>query len=70
MKTSSGVLQFGKREEEAMRCVLSHVRRDISYRGGGTFTDGSDDNNPDIKEIAKATRGIELIEWILSAYGK
>jgi len=70
MKTHSGILKFGKREEEAMRCVLEHCKIDISYGGGGTFNKGDADNTADEKEIAKARQGIEDLEWILDTYKK
>lgn len=72
MKTKSGVLEFGKREEEAMRCVLFHVMQDMSYGGGGTFSsqemDENGDYKVDTKEMAKAKRGIECFNWILEFY--
>ncbi len=68
MKTYSGQLRFGKREEEAMRCVLQHCKLDISFGGGGSFNLGDNDNTEDIKEIVKAKKGIELFEWILETY--
>lgn len=63
-----GILKFGKREEEAMRTVLMHCKIDISYDGGGSFTIGDNENNPDLKEIAKAKEGIKLFEWILDTF--
>jgi hypothetical protein len=70
MNTHNGILNFGKREEEAMRCVLKHVKEDINYGGGGTFSDRTPDDDIDMKEIEKAKRGVRLIEWIIDTYKK
>lgn len=70
MKTKSGILEFGKREEKAMLCVLSHCKRDMSYGGGGSFTKGDNNNTEDSKEIKMAQQGIELFEWIINTFKK
>lgn len=70
MYTHSGVLKIGKKEEQAMRCVLKHCQIDMNYGGGGSFSKGDNDNTPDLKEIGKACEGIKLYEWILETYKK
>ena len=69
MRTSSGWLVMTKTERNAIETVLRHCERDISFGGGGTFTDLTPDDNADTKEIARAEKGIELVRWILDTYG-
>lgn len=70
MRIKSGIAEIGKREVEAVITVMKHCKTDLSYGGGGTFTDGSPDDNPDMKEITKARRGLEIIAILIDFYQK
>lgn len=74
MYTHSGVLKFGKREEKAMRLVLEHAKKDLSYGWGGSYG-GYDENNKKEEKMAEkamkeAKEGIKAFEWILDTYKK
>ena len=59
---------MSKRDRADIETVLRHCESDISFGGGGTFSDMTNDNGADMKEIARAIRGIEAVRWILNAY--
>jgi hypothetical protein len=65
MKTLSGKLILTKKEIEGLKVVMYHSMIDDSYRGGGTFNKGDDNNTYDTKEAKKAILGREVISFIL-----
>ncbi len=67
MRTVSGHLVMTKTEHKNIELLLEHVERDISYGGGGTFTDGTNEDNANVKEIQKVKEAIEDIRWILKS---
>lgn len=70
MKTVSGVLHMTKTEKKNIELLLEHVKRDISYLGGGTYSTMKEDVYggyiADYKAIKKAEEAIQDIEWIIS----
>lgn len=65
MLTRSGILELGKREQEALRVIKEHTLIDLSFEGEGSYNKGDSDNSYDEKEAKKARRGIEVIDFIL-----
>lgn len=50
------------KEKNDLATLIDHVRRDISFREGGTFCDGEDF---DKKEVAVAERAIATIKRLI-----
>ena len=70
MRTRNGGLYMTKREKRDIEEMLRHVETDISYGGGGTFTNGLTDDNGDyivdMKAVTRVKKAIDSVRWILS----
>lgn len=68
MRTQSGYIKATKKDIKAMRVFLEHAKVDMSYLGGGSYTNfNSLENELDEKEYKLGQLGLENIEFILQA---
>lgn len=58
-------------DKENLKVILKHIKKDISYKGNGTFEKESewqlnpDESLVDRKEVKKAKIGISIIEMLI-----
>ncbi len=62
-RTTSGVLYLTKREREALRSAVYHLKANQSWGEGGSLID--DEGKWDKKEDKKVTLALETLEFIL-----
>ena len=68
MKWNNGSLKLSKKEVAEIEELLWHVRRDISYGGGGTFSKGDEYDTPDVKAIARVESAIKSLSYLVSNF--